>query len=88
MREVGITAYNHSESENFSWAHGAYFDRISETRKERIDMNQGIRIDGRAVWLPYYDEPFGDRSLDFAPRAFSVCQARKSVTNAQPPTPK
>jgi len=40
-----------------------FFDRISESLKERIDDNQGTRVSGRLTWLPYYDEPSGGRYL-------------------------
>lgn len=62
-REVGIACYNSTEDKNISWAYGAFFDSISEGLKERIDDNQGYRLSGRLVWLPYYDEPSNGRYL-------------------------
>jgi len=64
-REVGTAFYNHSENMNVTWSGGAFFDNISDTLKERIDDNQGIRVAGRATWLPYYDEPSKGRYLFF-----------------------
>ncbi len=46
-----------------TWTTGAFFDSISESTKERIDDNQGIRVSGRLTWLPYYDEPSNGRYL-------------------------
>lgn len=62
-REVGIAAYNVSEDMDMTWTFGAFFDRISESLKERIDDNQGIRLSGRFTWLPYYDGPSKGRYL-------------------------
>ena len=63
MREVGVTAFNNSANERFTWAYGAFFDDISEVRKQRIDDNQGMRAVARATWTPYYDEPADGRYL-------------------------
>jgi phosphate-selective porin OprO/OprP len=62
-REVGMAIYNHSEDMNKTWTFGCFFDRISESLKERIDDNQGLRLSGRATWLPYYDELSNGRYL-------------------------
>ncbi len=62
-REVGVAFYNCTEDQNLSWSCGAFFDSISDTIKERIDDNQGLRLSGRVVWLPYYDEPSKGRYL-------------------------
>lgn len=62
-REVGVTSFNISESKNFTYSFGVYFDSISEGLKERVDDNQGTRVAGRVTWLPYYDEPSDGRYL-------------------------
>jgi phosphate-selective porin OprO/OprP len=62
-REVGVAFYNCTEDQNLSWSCGAFFDSISDTLKERIDDNQGLRLSSRVVWLPYYDEPSKGRYL-------------------------
>ncbi|MBX3435226.1 MAG: hypothetical protein KF847_18055 [Pirellulales bacterium] len=62
-REVGIALYNCTEDQNVSWAAGMFFDSISDTVKTRFDDNQGYRLSGRLVWLPYYDEPSNGRYL-------------------------
>ena len=62
-REVGIAVYNCTEDQNVSWAGGMFFDSISDTVKTRFDDNQGYRLSGRLVWLPYYDEPSNGRYL-------------------------
>ncbi len=62
-REVGVAIYNSSDDQRFTWTTGAFFDSISDTIKERIDDNQGIRVSGRVTWLPYYDEPSNGRYL-------------------------
>ncbi len=41
----------------------AFFDSITDSLKERIDDNQGVRVSGRLTWLPYYDEPSNGRYL-------------------------
>lgn len=62
-REVGTALYGISDSKNFTWTTGIFFDRISESLKERVDGNQGTRVSGRVTWLPYYDEPSNGRYL-------------------------
>jgi len=62
-REVGIASYGVSDDLNKTWSFGAFFDSISEETKVRVDDNQGIRLSGRATWLPYYDEPSNGRYL-------------------------
>ena len=64
-REVGMALYDCTESKNFTWSTGVFFDSISEGLKERIDDNQGYRVSGRVTWLPYYDEPSNGRYLIF-----------------------
>ena len=62
-REVGFATYGVSEKLNTTWTFGAFFDRISESRKERIDDRQGIRVSSRFTHLLYYDEPSKGRYL-------------------------
>jgi phosphate-selective porin OprO/OprP len=62
-REVGVALYNCTDDQRWTWTTGAFFDSISESTKERIDDNQGIRVSGRLTWLPWYDEPSGGRYL-------------------------
>lgn len=62
-RQVGMAFYNASDDQRFTWTTGAFFDNISDTLKERIDDNQGLRVSGRVTWLPYYDEPSNGRYL-------------------------
>lgn len=62
-REVGIASYNCTEDKNVSWSYGIFFDSVSESLKEKIDSNQGYRLSGRGVWLPYYDEVSNGRYL-------------------------
>ena len=62
-RQVGLATYNTTDDQRITWAYGAFFDNISDTRKERIDSNQGVRVSGRVTWLPYYDEPSNGRYL-------------------------
>ncbi len=62
-REVGFAFYNCTEDKNLTWTYGAFFDSISDTIKERIDDNQGLRLSGRVTWLPYYDEESNGRYL-------------------------
>ncbi|MEQ1905313.1 MAG: porin [Pirellulaceae bacterium] len=62
-REVGIANYNASTDRRVTWSSGIFFDGISDTLKERIDDNQGLRLAGRVTWLPYYDEPSNGRYL-------------------------
>lgn len=62
-REVGIAFYNATDDQSITWTYGLFFDSISDTIKERIDDNQGVRLSGRLTWLPYYDEPSNGRYL-------------------------
>lgn len=62
-REVGVATYNASADQNLSWYFGAFLDSISESVKQRVDNNQGYRLSGRLVWLPYYDEASDGRYL-------------------------
>jgi len=63
QREVGVTSYNHSTNQNWTWAGGMFFDSIPEATKERIHDNQGTTVAGRTTWTPYYDEPSEGRYL-------------------------
>jgi phosphate-selective porin OprO/OprP len=62
-REVGTAFYGVSDNLNTTWSGGFFFDSISESLKERIDNNQGLRVSGRLTHLPYYDEPSNGRYL-------------------------
>jgi phosphate-selective porin OprO/OprP len=62
-REVGAAFYGVSQDKNFTYTGGVFLDSISESTKERIDDNQGVRVAGRLTWLPYYDEPSNGRYL-------------------------
>jgi len=62
-RQVGIAAYNATDDKKLTWTTGAFFAAISESLKERIDNNQGLRLSGRGTWLPYYDEASNGRYL-------------------------
>lgn len=62
-REVGVAIYNATDDLSMSWAFGAFFDNTSDSLKERIDDNQGMRVSGRFNWVPYYDEPSNGRYL-------------------------
>ncbi len=56
-REVGIAVYNCTDDQSIGWASGVFFDNITDTQKDRIDNNQGVRVSGRLTWTPIYDEP-------------------------------
>jgi phosphate-selective porin OprO/OprP len=62
-REVGTAMYGVNDAQDITWTFGAFFDSISESLKERIDGNQGIRTSARFTWLPWYDEPSNGRYL-------------------------
>ncbi len=62
-REIGLALYNCTADKNVSWATGIFFDDINDTVKTRLDANQGYRLSGRLVWLPYYDEASKGRYL-------------------------
>ncbi len=51
---VGAVAYNHLPCESVCWGLGVFYNDISEIVKERIDDNQGINIDLRGVWTPWF----------------------------------
>ena len=60
-REVGIAFYNCTDDQSVGWATGVFFDNITDTQKDRIDSNQGVRVSGRLTWTPIYDEPSNGR---------------------------
>lgn len=62
-RRVGATAYDHTASQNITWAYGIFFQDIDQVLMERQDDNQGTILAGRVTWLPYYDEPSKGRYL-------------------------
>ena len=62
-REVGTAFYGVTDDLDATWTGGFFFDSISESLKERIDNNQGLRASGRLTYLPYYDEPSNGRYL-------------------------
>lgn len=62
-REIGVAVYNKTESESVSWAIGIFLEDINDTVKTRLDANQGYRLAGRLVWVPYYDEASQGRYL-------------------------
>lgn len=58
-REVGVALYNNTDDQSVSWTTGAFFDGISDTLKERIDDNQGLRLSGRLTWNPVFEDDGG-----------------------------
>jgi phosphate-selective porin OprO and OprP len=62
-REVGTAFYGVNDSMDVTWTGGVFYDSISESLKERIDSNQGVRASGRLTYLPYYDEPSNGRYM-------------------------
>ncbi|MFV1967708.1 MAG: OprO/OprP family phosphate-selective porin [Pirellulaceae bacterium] len=62
-REVGISSFNSSANQNWTWAGGVFVDSLSETTYEVINDNIGTSFVGRATWTPYYDEPSNGRYL-------------------------
>lgn len=80
-REVGIAFYNATENQRFTWTYGAFFDGISDSLKERIDDNQGVRVSGRVTWLPYYDEPSNGRYLVHTGLGVLYTKDRDKVVN-------
>ena len=70
-RNVGVMAYDHTESENMTWGIGAF---ISETGDEppifRND-NGGTAMTMRYTWLPWYDEATEGRGLLHLGTAYS-----------------
>ena len=62
-RELGLAAFNSSPRRNTTGSWGVFFDDLNEARRSIVDDNQGVRVIGRATWLPYYDEASGGRCL-------------------------
>jgi phosphate-selective porin OprO/OprP len=62
-REVGMAFYNATNDKNATLSYGIFLDSISESLKEKIDDNQGLRLSCRGTWLPYYDESTKGRYL-------------------------
>jgi phosphate-selective porin OprO/OprP len=62
-REIGMAVYNCTPSKSLSWATGIFFDDLNDTIKTRFDANQGYRVSGRLVWVPYYDEAEAGRHV-------------------------
>lgn len=54
FRSVGVTAYNHTANDRFTWGYGAFFEGVSPTAHERIGDAQGVRVAVRGVWTPVY----------------------------------
>lgn len=64
-RELGMAFYNCSPDKNATISYGIFVDSLSEGLKDKIDDNQGMRLSGRATWLPFYDEASKGRYLWF-----------------------
>lgn len=64
-RELGMAFYNCTEDKNATISYGIFVDSLSEGLKDKIDDNQGMRLSGRATWLPYYDDASKGRYMWF-----------------------
>jgi phosphate-selective porin OprO and OprP len=60
-RNLGVAVYNATPDRRITWATGVFFD--SRGLRQRTDDNQGLRLSGRATWLPVYDDAAEGRSL-------------------------
>jgi phosphate-selective porin OprO and OprP len=62
-REVGFALYNSTADHRLTWTHGYFFDGVSDSLKEVVDDNQGLRMSGRLTFLPLVDDSGSDRWL-------------------------
>ncbi len=62
-RNVGIMASDYSESENLTWALGAFIADIGDEPPIYKDDNTGMALTTRVTWLPWYDEATEGRGL-------------------------
>jgi phosphate-selective porin OprO/OprP len=86
QRQVGVAAFNRTESENITWAYGVFFDSIDQSTKELVDDRQGTTLVARGTWLPYYDEPSHGRYLMHTGIGFRYTDDRdNSITFASRP---
>ena len=70
-RNVGVMAYDHTESENFTWGVGAFIsENIDEPPIFRND-NGGTAATMRCTYLPWYDEATEGRGLIHVGMAYS-----------------
>jgi phosphate-selective porin OprO/OprP len=52
-RNMGIAAFNHSESERMTWAIGIFADRSNDVGDD-VGEDRGEAVTGRLTWLPFW----------------------------------
>jgi len=64
-RRVGVMAFNHSASERFTWAIGAFRNELENGGEppRRFDDDGGTALTMRCTLLPWYDEASDGRGL-------------------------
>lgn len=62
-RRTGIMAFDHGESERFTWAIGAFTSQIPENPPVFQNDNGGTSVIMRYTFLPWYDEATEGRGL-------------------------
>jgi len=70
-RNVGVMAFDHSDSENMTWALGAFASEIADDPPFVRDDNGNMAVTGRVTFLPWYDEATEGRGLLHLGVAFS-----------------
>lgn len=78
-REVGLASYHISDDLNRTLSVGVFFDDISESTKQVVDDNQGIRLSARGTWLPFYEECSDGQNLIHTGMGFVYTDDRNDV---------
>ncbi|MHC4404943.1 MAG: OprO/OprP family phosphate-selective porin [Planctomycetota bacterium] len=70
-RNVGIMAYDHTESENMTWAIGAFISEVGDEPPIFKNDSGGTAVTTRYTYLPWYDEATNGRGLLHLGAAYS-----------------
>ncbi len=85
-RNVGVSAYDYSDSENLTWAIGVFTSEIGDEPPIFRDDSGGTAVTMRTTYLPWYDEATEGRGLLHTGIAYSYRDiADDSITFAKKP---
>ncbi len=62
-RNVGAMIYDHSDSENLTWALGGFISNVGDEPPVFRSNNGGLAVTTRMTYLPWYDEATNGRGL-------------------------
>lgn len=77
-RNTGVMAFGESDDQAFYWAAGVFHGNSDNFGDDGGDQ-EGIALDGRLVWRPYYDEPSGGRYYLHLGSAYTFREAPDGV---------